>query len=134
MPTIHLEAQVSPDELVKAADQLPLAELDRFVSQILALRARRAVASLPADEAELLVAINRGVPDDVRSRLDELGQRRDDEALTPPEHEELLRLIARVEELEAERVDHLARLARLRGVSITALMESLGIRGPDDDG
>ena len=31
MPTLHVEAQVSPDELLQAVDQLGMAELERFV-------------------------------------------------------------------------------------------------------
>lgn len=41
MPTIHVEAQVSPGDLIAAVEQLGTAELDRFLSQVLALRARR---------------------------------------------------------------------------------------------
>jgi hypothetical protein len=133
MPTIHLEAQVSPDELLKAVDQLGLADLDRFVSHVLALLARRRGPSLPAEEADLLLEINRGIPAEVRARLDELDARREAETLTPAEHEELLSLIARVEELEGRRVERLSRLAQLRGVSLSALMDTLGIHSPNHE-
>jgi hypothetical protein len=39
MPTLRAEAQVSPDELLQAVDQLGMADLERFVSRVLALRA-----------------------------------------------------------------------------------------------
>jgi hypothetical protein len=45
MPTLHVEAQVSPDDLLQAVDQLGMAELERFVSRVIALRARRAASS-----------------------------------------------------------------------------------------
>ena len=48
------------------------------------------------------------------------------------EHEELLRLTNQVEGLEADRLAHLAELARLRRTSLTALMEELGIQPAPD--
>ncbi len=132
MPTLHVEAQVSPEELLQAVDQLGMADLERFVSRVLALRARRAAPSLPPEEAALLVQINRGLPAALRARLGTLNEKREDEALTPDEHAELLGLVAQVQALEVERIESLSRLARLRGVSLTALMDELGIRPPDD--
>lgn len=130
MPTIHLEAQVSPDELLQAADQLDTAELERFVSRVLVLQARRKAPGLPQEEAALLVEINRGLPAGLRDRLEELGDKRESETLTTEEHAELLRLVSEAEALEAQRVESLSRLARLRGVSLAALMDALGIRPP----
>jgi hypothetical protein len=132
MPTLHVEAQVSPDDLLQAVDQLGMAELERFVSRVIALRARRAAPSLPADQAELLVQINRGLPAEVRDRLHQLNEQCENQALTPDEHSELVGLVARVEALEVERIECLSRLARLRGVALTALMDELGIRPPED--
>jgi hypothetical protein len=132
MPTLHVEAQISPDELLQAVDQLGMADLERFVAHVLALRARRAAPSLPPEEAALLLRINRGLPEDVRDRLRRLREKSEDEVLTPDEHAELLALVARVEALEVERMEDLSRLARLRGVSLPTLMDDLGIRPPDD--
>jgi hypothetical protein len=132
MPTLHVEAQVSPDELLQAVDQLGMADLERFVSRVLTLRARRAAPSLPAEEAALLIQINRGLPPALRARLATLNEKCEDEALTPDEHAELLGLVAQVQALEVERIESLSRLARLRGMSLTDLMDELGIRPPDD--
>ena len=48
--------------------------------------------------------------------------------LTPEEHQELLRLTGEAERLQAERIERLAELARLRGTSLGAVMNELGIR------
>lgn len=81
-------------------------------------------------EAELLEQINQGLPPDVQQRYDELTAKRRAETLTPEEHEELLDLINRIEQADAERIQVLAELAQLRGVSVPALMDELGIRRP----
>lgn len=49
MPTIHLQAEVSRDALLGAVGQLSPAEFDRFVAEVLELRARRGVAGAAAD-------------------------------------------------------------------------------------
>lgn len=132
MPTLHVEAQVSPDELLEAVDQLGVADLERFVSRVLALRARRVAPSASPDEGALLAQINRGLPADLRARLGQLHQKSEDGTLGSEEQAELLDLVAQVETLEVERIQNLTRLARLRGMSLTALMDELGIRAPDD--
>jgi hypothetical protein len=128
-----IETRLSPGSLLSAVEQLGAAELDGFVSQVLALQARRRAPSLPAEEAELLLRINRGLPAELRARLEELGERREAEELTPAEQAELVALADRVEALEAERVESLTRLAALRGVLLSTLMEQLGIAPAHDD-
>jgi hypothetical protein len=130
MPVIQVEAQVPAAELLKAVEQLSQPDLEQFVSQVIALRAKRHAPSLPRVESELLLKINEGVPPDIQKRYNELIAKRQAETLTSDEYEELLRLTQRVEKLEVRRVEYLAELARLRGTSLTALMENLGIRPP----
>jgi hypothetical protein len=48
------------------------------------------------------------------------------------QHTELVGLVAQVEALEAQRIESLSRLARLRGVSLTSLMDELGLHPPED--
>jgi hypothetical protein len=131
MSTIPIVAQVSPDKLLEAIEKMNSAELERFVSQVIALQARRRAPGLPQGESELLIKINKAFPPDVQRKLNELIAKRQAETLTPGEHEELLRLIEQSEKAEAARVEALAQLAALRGVSLTALMDDLGIKAPD---
>jgi hypothetical protein len=131
MPVIHLEAQVSLDELLAAAGQLTLPDMEQFVARLLALRAQRRAPSLPAEEAELLRAINQCVPAELRDRYEVLIARRRADTLTQEEYQELLRLTEQVEAADAERLSHLASLSRLRGVPLVAVLESLGIRAPE---
>jgi hypothetical protein len=131
MPTVHLEAQLSTEELLKAVDQLSPAELTQFVARVLALHAQRNAPALPPDEADLLRKIEQGIPADLHDRYEVLIARRRAAALTQEEHDELLRLTDQVEALEAQRAEHLASLARLRGVSLAELLDELGIRAPE---
>lgn len=66
MPTINIQANVSVDVLVQAAEQLSETELRQFTSQVLALNAKRTAASVTQEEAELLWHINARLPEDVQ--------------------------------------------------------------------
>ena len=130
MPTIQVEAQLSTDKLLKAVGQLNQAELEQFVCQIIKLRAQRQVHVLSQGEAQLLLKINEGLPPEVQKRYDELIAKRREESLTPDEYDDLLRLSAENENMEARRMEYFVELARYRKVSLTDLMESMGIRSP----
>ena len=130
MPTIQVETQLSTDKLLKAVGQLNQAELEQFVCQIIKLRAQRQVHVLSQGEAQLLLKINEGLPPKVQKRYDELIAKRREESLTPDEYDDLLRLSAENENMEARRMEYFVELARYRKVSLTDLMESMGIRSP----
>ena len=130
MPTIQIEADLSSDQLLSAARQLPRREFDQFVRRVLSLRAERGAPILPAAESELLLKINHPVPDDLQRRYDELLARRDTRTLTSEEHEELLALTDQVELLEAERMRRLIELAQLRRITLDELMDQLGLQPP----
>jgi hypothetical protein len=118
---------MSTNELLKAVEQLGPDDMEEFTSQVIAMRAQRRAGSLSLSESEFLEEINRGMPGESRCRLEELVARRQDEALSSEEHQELLQLTKQLESLEAERARHLVDLASLRGVSLSELLEQLGI-------
>lgn len=130
MPTVQVEVQLSSEELLKAVEQLSLPELENFVSQVLLLQEQRKANSLPQAEAELLIKINQSISSDIQTYYEELIAKRQAETLTPTEYSELLRLTEQIEKLQAQRIEYLAELARLRKISLTALMEDLGIQMP----
>jgi hypothetical protein len=132
MPTIQVQAELSSDDLLHAVEQLAPPELERFVQQVLALKAQRQTSCLSHAETELLGRINRGLPPGVRERYAELIGKRQSQTLLPEEHEELLRLTDEVETLEAQRARALVELAQLRRQPLANLLQDLGIPAPAD--
>src|SRR2546422_6245364 len=132
MPTINIQADISVDVLVKAAEQLSEKELRQFTSQVLALNAKRMASSVTQEEAQLLLRINGRLPEDVQRRYAELIAKRDAETLGDEEHQELLRLTKQVEAFDVARVEALSQLASRRGVTLSALMRQLEIASPAD--
>lgn len=125
-------AQPSYDELLRAIQGLGAREMEQLVVQILQLRAERSAPSLPPRESELLLKINRGLPEREARRYQELIGKRQAGTLTSEEHGELLQLTGAAEAIQAERIRYLAELARIRGTTLDALMEDLGIHPSPD--
>jgi hypothetical protein len=124
MPTIQIET----NQLLKAALQMPEAELKNFVAQLVSLKARQKVPTLSQRESELLLKINRGLPPALQERLSELIQKRRAEAISNKELRELKKLTDQVEKLDAERLELLTELAALRHVPLRKLIKQLGLK------
>jgi hypothetical protein len=121
---------MSIDELVQAANQLNETDLEQLVSRVLLLQAKRQAPVLSGVETELLLHINQGIPSDLQ-QYRALRAKRNDETLTDEEYELLLELSDRIEVLAAERAGSLVKLAELRQVPLTQLMNDLEIKAPD---
>jgi replication-associated recombination protein RarA len=130
MSTVKVEVQMLSRDLIKAVKQLSQEDLEQFVSQVIKLQAQRKATSLPKNEAELLMKINQGIPSDTQKVYNDLIVKREAETLTVEEHQHLLLLTEQVEKLQAQRVQYLVELASIRGVSLSTLMDDLGIEMP----
>ena len=119
---------MSLDELIKAANELDKTDLDRLFHQVVVLRAHRKLNILPEEEAQLLQKINQGMDSELRSQYQVLRKKREDETLTDSEYEMLIQLSNQIEQFGAQRLESLASLARLRQVSLSTIMDSLGIQ------
>lgn len=129
MPTIQIEARVSPEQLLRAVDQMTADELGAFARRVLELRARRSAPLLSSEESALLDRVNATLPPSAMARYRDLSSRREAEALTGDEHAELLAISDALESLDADRIAALAELARARGMTLEAAMASFGIPG-----
>ena len=130
MAIVKVETELTTDNLLKAVGQLNKHEIEQFVSQVINLRAQRLVHRLSQAEANFIVKINQGLPAEVQEKYDELIDKRQDEELSSEEYSELLRLTDQIEKMEAQRMLYLSELALYRKVSLTELMENMGIQPP----
>jgi hypothetical protein len=119
---------MSIDELIKAANQLNEIDLNQLLHQIVVLRARRKTPILPEEEAQLLLKINQGIPSDLRTSYQILREKREAETLDDRQYDSLIQLSNQIEQIGAQRLEALAKLAQLRQVSLIDLMETLGIQ------
>jgi ABC-type uncharacterized transport system ATPase component len=134
MPTIQVNAELSFTQVVNAVKQLSEDEREKLLSQVAAVRPLYEDHQLSPAESELLIKINKGVPEEIQSRYNELIHKRDEKTLTDEEYEELLRLTDRIELLDAKRLEHLTELAAIQNKPLVLLMDELGIEPPPIDG
>lgn len=128
MTTIQVQSQVTFDTLLDSLQQLSPNELDQLTHHIIRLQARRKYPSLSQAEADLLLKINQGVvPERILQRCKELTAKVHNESISQIEHDELMELVDEIEQLNAQRLDYLAQLARLRQATLSELMKTLEI-------
>ncbi|WP_071191229.1 STAS/SEC14 domain-containing protein [Trichormus sp. NMC-1] len=125
---MQVELQLSSEDLLKVVEQLNQADLKQFISQVIALQAQRNAPSLQKQESEILLKINQSIPLDIQKSYNNLIDKRDAETLTDNEYRELLHLTEMIEKQQAQRIEYLIELAKLRGISLNILMENLGIQ------
>ena len=127
MPTIQIQAQISAQTLMDAADQLDGKELEAVTDRLLVLRAARRGPHLSSIETALLLEINMPLPEVTWRRYSHLYSKLEPQTLTAEEHAELLELIDVVEEDNTHRIGLLAELAQIRGTTLDTQMKLLGI-------
>jgi hypothetical protein len=150
--TVTLEIGPELEELLRARASREGLPLDRYIVNVLLERlngdwvgrgdlersgsipsqdpenaAARTRSTLPHAEAELLERINEGLPEPTWERYYDLKAKRDAETLTAEEHRELIALVNEIETWNARRLELVGELARLRGVSLSNLVEQLGL-------
>jgi len=119
---------MSLDELIQAANQLDSSDLERLLQQVVILRAYRKVNVQTLEEAQLLHKINQGIEGELRAQYQTLRAKKEAETLTDAEYNTLIQLSNQIEQFGAQRLEALANLAQLRQVSLSDLMETLGIQ------
>ena len=120
--TVHLE--VTTENLLNAVVQMPESEFNRFVENARKLRQNgENKKKISPAEADLLHKISNIYPADKRRRYNELYARFKDENLAKGEYEELLKLNNEFEMLDAERIGLIGELAKLRGQTLTQVMD-----------
>jgi hypothetical protein len=81
-------------------------------------------------ETELLQQLDLGLSQETWRRYHTLIEKRRSETLSKTEQQELISLSDQIEKANARRMGYLVELARLRGISLRALMDELGIQSP----
>ncbi|NEQ96241.1 MAG: hypothetical protein F6K30_05890 [Cyanothece sp. SIO2G6] len=91
--------------------------------------------TVPPTEAQLLQRVNIGFSADWWSRYQALIAERQAESISEHHLSELIEMSEALEIANVERVQALSELAQVRGCSIEAVMDALGIRpNPETDG
>lgn len=114
--------------LLRDADRMPVAELERFIIEVSAMLRRKKTQDKALRERQLLHKINRNVLDtDSAARYHVLVEKLELGTMTDVEHTEFDLLGNREEKLRNQRVKYMIELAQLREQTLPQIMKSLGL-------
>jgi hypothetical protein len=130
---ITKQVDLGLDDILNGISELETKDLEKFMQKVGHLIARRKVAYLPERESQLLMKINKAIPMPLQKRYEDLLTKNREETITPMEHEELLKVIDKVEVKHAERLENLIELSRIRNISLDLLMKQLHLNPIDND-
>ena len=131
MSKIQAQSVIDTKVFLSIAENIKTDELERFVRELNSIISNRKVNDAAYRQRELLRLINRTVlPKDKWERYLELVEKLDAESIDESERQEFLQLVAKEEELRNERVGLLIELSQLKGITLLALMEELGLYPP----
>jgi hypothetical protein len=130
---ITKQVDLGLDDILTGISELDTKDLEKFMQKIGHLIARRKVAHLPERESQLLMKINKAIPATLQNRYNYLLSKNREETITPLEHQELLKVIEKVETKNAERLENLIELSRIRNMSMDALMRQLHLNILEND-
>ncbi len=126
MPSINVEVQLSSEQLLQAVEQLTQPNLEQFLSQLVILHTHKKAARLLKNEAKVfLKAYQDPIIDN--HNYEKLIDKPEVETLTKEEYQALLYLGEQIDKLQAQRIEYMAELAKIHGISLTQLMENLGL-------
>ncbi|MDD1413897.1 STAS/SEC14 domain-containing protein [Dolichospermum sp. ST_con] len=126
MPSINVEVQLSSEQLFQAVEQLTKPNLEQFLAQLVILHTHKKAASLFKNEAKLFLKTHENIIID-NNNYEKLIDNREVETLTKEEYQALLYLGEQIDKLQAQRIEYMAELAKIHGISLTKLMEKLGL-------
>lgn len=130
---ITKQVDLGLEDILNGISELETKDLEKFMQCIGHLIARRKVAHLPERESQLLMKINKAIPATLQKRYEDLLTKNRAETITPLEHEELLKIIDKVEIKNAERLENLIELSRIRNISLDVLMRQLHLNPLEND-
>ena len=125
MSNISVKTELSLNEFFKGIEQLSVNELDNIISKLVSLKTRKLGPQLQKAEADLIKTIFAKLKVSEQKKYDHLSQKLLDKTLSKKEHEELTKLIEKVEEIELRKAQAMLTLTQIRGISIEELMSEL---------
>ncbi len=127
MSTAQYEASVSSEQLLQEVSRLNGPALDKFLDQVLLLRAERRAPHLSKKETELFEVINHRRSPEAQAHFDFLIKRRRANKITSEELADLNTMTNQSEMQAAERVRAVSELADIRKLTFDEMWQQLGL-------
>jgi hypothetical protein len=128
MEKMSIQAESPIQSLLGGFSEMPLKDLEFFIRELNALAIRKRFSDKAKRDKFLLRKINETVlPEPTMTRYIGLQEKMELENLPDAEYQELLSLVDKEEKIRNKRFQYLLELSQLRGISLTELMNYLGL-------
>ena len=128
MAKMQIRTDNNINSLIGGFTDMPLHDLESLIRELNALAIRKRVTDKGKRDKSLLLKINKTVlPEERMERYTFLQERMEVESLTDSEYQELLNLVNQEEKVRNKRFQYLLELSQLRTISLTELMNRLGL-------
>ena len=128
MENTQIQSNKNIQSLIGGFSEMPLHDLESFISGLNALVLRKRVADKGKRDKALLLKINQTVlPELAMERYIFLQDKMELESLSESEYQELLILVSQEEKIRNKRFKYLLELSQLRGITLSELMNNLGL-------
>jgi hypothetical protein len=128
MENTQIQANPHIQTLIGGFSEMPLTDLESFISGLNALAIRKRVADKGKRDKALLLKINQTVlPEQALERYVFLQDKMELDNISESEYQELLILVNQEEKIRNKRFQFLVELAQLRNIPLTELMNILGL-------
>lgn len=129
MAKIQIHSDNNAKSLIGGFLDMPLHDLESFITELNALVTKKRVADKGKRDKALLLKINQTIlPEQALERYVFLQDKMELENLPETEYQELLHLVDQEEKIRNKRFQYLLELAQLRDISLTLLMDQLGLK------
>jgi hypothetical protein len=131
MAKVQIQVNNSIQHLLGDFTDMPLHDLESVIRELNALVVRKRANDKEKKDKSLLQKINQTVlPEQMMERYIFLQEKMELEEMPNAEYQELLNLVTQEEKIRNKRFQFLLELAQLRNISLTDLMNSLGLNTP----
>lgn len=131
MTKMQIQSDLNIESLIGGFTDMPLQDLESFIKELNALAIRKRYADKGKREKSLLLKINHAIlPEETMERYTFLQEKMEIENLSDFEYQELLNLVNQEEKVRNKRFQYLLELSQLRTISLTELINSLGLNTP----
>jgi hypothetical protein len=121
----------STQQLLSSFSDMPLKEIENFIRALNALATKKRASDGNNRNKFLLQKINQTIlPEAKMQRYIHLQDKMEVENLSDSDYTELLDLVAHEEKLRNKRFQYLLELSQLRDISLTDLINNLGLNTP----
>lgn len=124
---IKSNIQISVDEIIKGVSQLETSEIEKFLEEVSNLLTQRKRQEFAERETELLEKVKHPYPSELKARYNFLTDRMKADEISTNEHQELIEISNRFEEMDAQRLQWLLELSKIRNQPLEQLLKELNL-------